>query len=76
MSGTGDHESAIKYLSEAVTIAPQFTSAICEMGHCYERIGRYPEALSTFDKVLRIDPSHAEAEVNKIRVQKKIWHAE
>jgi tetratricopeptide (TPR) repeat protein len=76
MSVSGNHESAINYLSRAVKIAPQFTTAICEMGYCYEKIGRFPEALMKFDKVLQIDPSHGEAEANKIRVQKKIWRAE
>ena len=72
MSGRGDHESALKYLSNAVTIAPQFASAICEMGHCYEKLGRFPEAVSKFDKVLRIHPTHVEAEINKNRVLEKI----
>ena len=72
MSGRGDHDSALKYLSNAVMIAPQFASAICEMGHCYEKLGRFPEAVSKFDKVLRIHPTHVEAEINKTRVLEKI----
>jgi len=72
MSGRGDHESALKYLSNAVTLAPQFASAICEMGHCYEKLGRFPEAVSKFDKVLRIHPTHGEAEINRNRVLEKI----
>jgi tetratricopeptide (TPR) repeat protein len=72
MSGRGNHESALKYLSTAVTIAPQFASAICEMGHCYEKLGRFPEAVSKFDKVLKIHPTHVEAEVNKNRVMEKM----
>ena len=72
MSGRGNHESALKYLSNAVMIAPQFATAICEMGHCYEKLGRFPEAVSKFDKVLRIHPTHVEAEINKNRVLEKI----
>jgi len=72
MSGRGNHELALKYLSNAVVIAPQFTSAICEMGHCYEKLGRFPEAVSKFDKVLTIYPSHVEAEINKHRVLDKM----
>jgi len=67
----GDHELALKQLSNAVIIAPQFTTALCEMGTCYEELGRYTEALSKFDKVLQIDPSHIEAERNKKRILKK-----
>jgi len=72
MSGRGDHESALKYLSNAVTLAPKFASAICEMGHCYEKLGRFPEGVSKFDKVLRIHPTHGEAEINRNRVLEKI----
>jgi len=42
----------------AVIIAPLFTKALCEMGYCYEKLGQYPEALSKYDKVLKINPSH------------------
>ncbi len=72
MSGKGNYESALKYLSNAVMIAPQFATAICEMGHCYEKLGRFPEAVSKFDKVIRMHPTHGEAEVNKNRVMEKI----
>ncbi len=72
MSGKGNHEQALKFLSNAVTIAPGFTTAICEMGHCYENLGRMWEALSKFEKVLSIQPSHIEAEMNKYRILEKI----
>ena len=71
-SGKGNPESAINCLNQALLLAPNFTSALCQMGNCYEKIGQYHEALSKFDQVLQIDPSHAEAEVNSIRVRKKI----
>ena len=72
MSGRGNYESALKYLSNAVVIAPHFATAICEMGHCYEKLGRFPEAVSKFDKVLSMHPTHVEAEINKNRVLEKI----
>ena len=72
MSGRGNYESALNYLSNAVMIAPQFATALCEMGHCYEKLGRFPEAVSKFDKVLTIYPSHVEAEINKHRVLDKM----
>jgi tetratricopeptide (TPR) repeat protein len=72
LSGKGDYESALKYLSSAVMIAPQFATALCEMGHCYEKLGRFPEAASKFDKVLSLHPTHIEAEMNKRRVMEKI----
>jgi len=76
LTGTGNYESALKYLSNAVVIAPQFATAICEMGYCYEKLGRLPEAVSKFDKVLKIYPSHYEAEMNKNRVLEKMGKKE
>ena len=72
MSGRGNYESALNYLSSAVMIAPQFATAICEMGHCYEKLGRFREAASKFDKVLTMHPTHVEAEMNRKRVLEKI----
>ena len=72
ISGKGNPEQALKYLSHAITIAPKFTTAICEMGHCYEKLGRLKEAQSKFEKVLEIYPSHVEAEMNRNRIFEKI----
>jgi tetratricopeptide (TPR) repeat protein len=72
ISGKGDHEQALKYLGNAVMLAPQFSPALCEMGRCYEKLGRFPEAISKFDKVLQIYPSHVEAEMNRNRVLEKM----
>ena len=64
----GNHELALKYLSNAVMIAPMFTKALCEMGYCYEKLGMYPEALSKYNKVLEINPSNVEAEMSRKRI--------
>jgi tetratricopeptide (TPR) repeat protein len=72
VSVRGNHELALKHLSNAVVLAPQFTLAICEMGYCYEKLGRYLEAIAKFDTVLKINPSHREAEINKNRIQEKL----
>jgi tetratricopeptide (TPR) repeat protein len=72
MSYRGNHETALKNLSTAVMLAPQFALALCEMGYCYEKLGRYPEAASKFDKVLQIYPSHVEAEMSKNRILEKM----
>jgi len=72
LSGRGNYESALKYLAHAVLLAPQFALALCEMGYCYEKLERYPEAVSKFDKVLQIYPSHVEAEMKKKFVLEKM----
>ena len=71
-SNKGDHKSAIKYLSNALLLVPTFYTALCEMGLCFEKLGMYPEALSKYDKVLQINQSHKEAEMNRNRVLEKI----
>jgi tetratricopeptide (TPR) repeat protein len=71
-SSKGDNESSLKYLSNSVTLAPNFTIALCEMGHCYEKLGRFPEAVSKFDKVLEINSSHIEAEISRKRIRDKM----
>jgi tetratricopeptide (TPR) repeat protein len=71
-SSKGDHESSLRYLSNSVTLAPHFTIALCEMGYCYEKLGRFPEAVSKFDKVLEINNTHIEAEISRKRVLDKM----
>ena len=72
LSGRGNHELALKYLNNAVMVAPQFALALCEMGYCYKKLERYPEALATFNTVLQGFPSHAEAHMNKNWILKKM----
>jgi tetratricopeptide (TPR) repeat protein len=72
MSGRGNNELALKNLDTAVMLAPKFALAYYEMGRCYEKLERFPEALSKFEKVLQTYPSHVEAEMSKNRVLEKM----
>ena len=72
MSGRGNYESALKNLGTAVMLAPKFALAYCEMGRCYEKLGRLPEAVSKYDKVLQIYPTHGEAAMNKNGILEKM----
>ena len=40
LSKRGDDESALKYLMQAVVIAPKYARAFFEMGNCLARLGR------------------------------------
>jgi hypothetical protein len=42
------------------------------MGHCYEKLGRFPEAVLKFDKVLEINKTHIEAEISRKRILDKM----
>jgi len=61
LSLEGKKVEALKYLRQAILIAPRFCKALNEMGNCLDEIGRYDEALIKFDRVIDIDPDHAEA---------------
>lgn len=42
------------------------------MGSCLDELGRYDEAVRKFDKVIEIDPHHAEALLKREIIQRKI----
>jgi tetratricopeptide (TPR) repeat protein len=72
LSTEGKKESALKYLSMAVTIAPRFCNAFNAMGNCLDELGRFGEAVKKYEKVLEINPFHAEAKLKRALVMKKI----
>ena len=60
-AGQGRFDEAVCGLRQAIMIAPRFIRAYEELGHCLEGIGRYPEALNTYVKILELDPLHRQA---------------
>lgn len=75
LSTEGKKESALKYLSMAVCIAPRFCNAYNAMGNCLDELGRSGEAVKKYDKVLEINPFHAKAKLKRALVMKKIGRA-
>jgi tetratricopeptide (TPR) repeat protein len=53
---SGNDESALKYLMQAVIIAPKYAKAFFEMGNCLARLGRFREAREKYDRASHIDP--------------------
>jgi tetratricopeptide (TPR) repeat protein len=77
LSAEGKKESALKYLSMAVCIAPRFSNAYNAMGNCLDELGRFGAAVKKYEKVLEINPFHAEAKLKRALVMKKIgWAGE
>ena len=77
LSTDGKKESALKYLSMAVCIAPRFCNAYNAMGNCLDELGRFGAAIKKYEKVLEINPFHAEARLKRALVLKKIeWAGE
>jgi tetratricopeptide (TPR) repeat protein len=56
LSKRGDDESALKYLMQAVVIAPKYARAFFEMGNCLAHMGRYDEAREKYTRATLIDP--------------------
>jgi tetratricopeptide (TPR) repeat protein len=61
----GNHETALNYLRQAVTIAPRFSKAFNELGNCLSAMGREREALAKYEKAIAIDPGFSEARRNR-----------
>jgi tetratricopeptide (TPR) repeat protein len=76
LSTEGKKESALKYLSMAVCIAPRFCNAYNAMGNCLDELGRFGAAVKKYEKVLEINPFHAEARLKRALVMKKIDRAD
>ena len=75
LSSEGKKEIALKYLSMAVCIAPRFCSAYNAMGNCLDELGQFGAAVKKYEKVLEINPFHAEAKLKRALVMKKIERA-
>jgi len=68
----GKKEEALDYFRKAVLIAPRFCKALDAMGTCLDELGRYDDALREFDRVIKIDPHHAEARLKRQIIRTKI----
>ncbi len=53
----GTDGSGIKYLRQAVVIAPRYSQAYYEMGNCLARLGRYAEAMEKYQRAITINPA-------------------
>lgn len=72
LSLQGKKEGALNYFRRAVLIAPRFCKALNEMGNCLNELGRYDEAARKYEKVIEIDPHHAEARFKREMMRNKI----
>jgi tetratricopeptide (TPR) repeat protein len=55
--GIQDNPTAIKYLTKAVELAPDFTTPYNQLGYAYRFEGKYPEAEKTFKKYIEVLPA-------------------
>ena len=54
-----EYEKAMVLLSQAVDISPNFSSALCLMGHCSEKQGLDEKALEQYSQAIKADPYHS-----------------
>ena len=60
MAGQGKDASALKYYRQALIIAPKYAKALYEMGNSFAHLGRYAEAIESYDRAIHIDPESRE----------------
>jgi len=67
-----DYEKAIIKFSEALRINPHDPEVYYYLGLAYEGAGKYPEAVKTYEKTIKLDKSHSNAELRLNELKKKI----
>jgi tetratricopeptide (TPR) repeat protein len=55
------HKTALGYFMKAVDLDVQFTQAHAQVAESLYSLKRYPEAISSYDKVIELDPNNAGA---------------
>ena len=69
---TGDHAAAVNFLMTAIDKQPRYTEAYTLLGNCQDCLDKKDDAITSYNKALQIDPSHAEAWFNKGMILKKL----
>ena len=68
----GDHAAAVNFLMLAIDKQPRYTEAYTLLGNCQDCLDKKDDAITSYNKALQIDPSHAEAWFNKGMILKKL----
>jgi tetratricopeptide (TPR) repeat protein len=59
------YDDAIKWYSDALTLAPNNVDVSTDLGVCYYYSNQADKALEQFDRSLKIDPKHAKTLLNR-----------
>ena len=62
MNDLGRDKEAEKCFLEAVALDPNYVDALMNLGWFYKRRGRTAEAITQFERVLKVDPQHMRAQ--------------
>ncbi len=61
---SGEYNSAIPYLKEALLIKPDYADAHYNLGLAYQRLGRQQEAIISYKETIRLNPNYSKAHNN------------
>ena len=67
-----DYEKAIIKFSEALRINPHDPEVYYYLGLSYEGAEQFPEAVKTYEKTLKLDRNHSNAEMRLNELVKKL----
>lgn len=59
------YETALRYLTQVVVIAPLYAKAFCEMANCKAHLGYVEDAIRLYNRAIDIDPAYEEARVRR-----------
>lgn len=60
-------EQAVKLFSGEITVAPTLPDAYASRAQAYGRLSRHADALADYDRLLALDPNHANGRSRKMR---------
>ena len=61
---TGNNDLAVKYISKALVIAPDYVDAHSNLGAVFQSLGRLDEAAASYGRALDLKPDYAEVHYN------------
>jgi 4-amino-4-deoxy-L-arabinose transferase-like glycosyltransferase len=61
----GNYEGAARALGEAIALRPDYLEAAYNLGLTQERLQRWPEAVATYERILRRNPDMIEARIRR-----------
>ncbi|AZZ37459.1 hypothetical protein CIK05_11865 [Bdellovibrio sp. qaytius] len=62
----GKYIQALQTIEKAIEIDPKIAEFYVTQSHVFDKLRRYPEAMTSIKKALRLEPTHRAALVNKM----------
>ena len=60
----GQSDVGIQMIRKAIGRAPEYLSALCNLGHVFLDLGRFDEAIAIYGQVIALKPDHTETHAN------------